>query len=328
MMFKKTHIKFLQMAAFGAALLAPIQAIASNVPVVNTAAILSSSGKLSDIIINLGNNVESIPQLINGISFIIGFAFIGMALFKVKKHVDFGPQTTSLVECIKYFVAGGFLMAAPIVVNSVIATTGVVSGTTAVQGATGWDNTAASVTSGGLDTLVVNFMRDLHGPMIFMIGGVCFIIGFALIVFALHRLTKTAQEGPRGPAGMGTIASFIVGGLLTSFATTMASASSTLFGRSDAMTKIGFMALESQMANPEYVKNVFSAILAFMFVVGLISVARGLYLFKMSADGNQQATLMGASSHVIAGAMLVNFGQVANMIQNTLGLTTYGILFN
>jgi hypothetical protein len=161
-----------------------------------------------------------------------------------------------------------------------------------------------------------------------MIGGVCFIIGFALIVFGLHRLTKTAQEGPRGPAGMGTIASFIVGGLLTSFATTMASSSNTLFGGTEAMTKIGFMALEDSMASPEYVKNVFSAILAFMFIVGLISVARGLYLFKMSADGNQQATLMGAASHVIAGTMLVNFGQVANMIQNTLGLTTYGILFN
>jgi hypothetical protein len=285
----------------------------------------AAGGNLSDILENFGNNIENIPQLVNGIAYIMGATFIGIALFKARDTIEFGPQKATPLDVVKYMGAGAMLLAVPIISRFVVNTLGTTGDT---QTNTGWDNAGAAGSSGGLDTLVINFMQDLHGPALILIGGFCFVVGFILIANAIYRLTKTSQEGPRGPAGFGTIMSFIVGGLFVSFPFSMANISSTLFGTSEALTTIDFMALEDQMDNPEYVKSVFSAILAFMLIVGVISIARGLYLFKLSSDGNQQATIMGASAHVIAGAMLVNFGQVANMIQNTLGLTTYGILFN
>lgn len=309
-------------------------AIASNTQQIQQAAVQNAqnanlaaqSGTLSDILTNFGNNIEDVTPFVVGICYIMASMFIGISLFKARDLMDSGGQKATPVDVVKYMGAGGLLLAMPAIVTMIVSTLGT-EGDTHVQENTGWDSPAAGG-SGGLDTLVVNFMKDLHGPSLTLITGFCFTIGFIIIANGLYRLTTSAQQGARGPTGLGTLMTFVIGGLLVSFSSSMANISETLFGSNEAMTTIQFMALEAQMSNPDYVKGVFSAILAFMGIVGYISVARGLYLFKLSGDGNQQATMMGAGAHVIAGAMLINFGQVANMIQNTLGLTTYGILFN
>ena len=143
-------------------------------------------------------------------------------------------------------------------------------------------------------------------------------------------LQKTAQEGPRGPTGLGTIATFVLAGVLFSVAPSVGTLTETLFGGRDSMTEVSFLALSATMGatGSAHAENVVVSVLAFLIIVGILSIIRGFFVLRGVAEGNQQMTMMGGVSHVIAGAILVNFGQFANIIQNTLGISGFGVLFN
>ena len=178
------------------------------------------------------------------------------------------------------------------------------------------------------DNMMINFMKDGFGPFVTFMTFFCFVAGVVLTMIAIHRFTKTAQEGPRGPTGMGTIATFVLAGVLFSIAPSVGAITETLFGGRDSMTEVEFLALGASMgAAGAHAENVVVSILAFMIIVGILSIIRGFFVLRGLAEGNQQMTMMGGLSHIIAGAILVNFGQFANIIQNTLGITQYGVLF-
>jgi hypothetical protein len=61
--------------------------------------------------------------------------------------------------------------------------------------------------------------------------------------------------------------------------------------------------------------------------VGLISFLRGIYIIREVADGNQQASMMAGLTHIIGGALAVNLGPLINAVEQTLGITGFGINF-
>ena len=124
---------------------------------------------------------------------------------------------------------------------------------------------------------------------------------------------------------------FVIGSALISFVPALRTVLGTIFGNDTVMTYPNMSAIAgrigvdaSQMAQSA---AVITALLGFLTIVGVISFARGLFMLKDSADGAQNASLMGSMSHLIAGVCCVNFGAVANMLQNTLGLQQFGIAF-
>jgi hypothetical protein len=148
------------------------------------------------------------------------------------------------------------------------------------------------------------------------------------LMIGVSRLIKSAQDGARGPGGMGTIMTFVVGGTLISYNELMRAFSTTLFSNPLTLTYAelqytkGMAAAETASAHA-----VITAILKFVILIGLISFVRGLFIIRGVAEGNQQASVMAGVTHIVAGAAAVNLGPLINAVQNTLGITRYGITF-
>lgn len=286
----------------------------------------AEGGTLGELIDHVREGTDSLPNLVAFLAYLIATMFAALGIYKLKNHVEFGPQSVPLADPLKYLGAGGLMFALPSI-------TGVIQATFGDQGVsqdTGWSATGGSGTPGTLDAMMVSFMRNTFEPTQNFFIFFCFVAGAALLLIAIHRLTKTAQEGPRGPAGAGTIATFVLAGILLSLAPSVGMITETLYGGRDSMTTVSFMALEGSMSDAAagHTRNVIVSVLAFMIIVGILSIIRGFFVLRGVAEGNQQMTMMSGIVHLVAGALLVNFGQFANIIQNTLGITGYGVLFN
>ncbi|NBX66806.1 MAG: hypothetical protein EBQ96_07410 [Proteobacteria bacterium] len=296
----------------------PLQLITRNRFFFDPSAI-KQTGAISGLIVNSINSVTVLVNVAAFCAFLIGTWFVLRGLQMLKTHME-NPQNAPLPEAVKRLAVGGAMLSLPMIAKIVVETFGAL-------GARQGNNGFAVSSSGGLDGLMVNFIKDISNPAYLAIEIFCYISGILLILFAMQKLVKTAQDGPNGPLGFGTIATFIVAGLLLSFPQLLGSLSSTIFGSAVAKTQVQLMSLsgainDAQAANA---KNVFSAVLAFMAVIGFLSVVRGLFLFRAFAQGNNQATMMSIVTHIVAGALCVNLGGFINAVQKSLGLTTANI---
>lgn len=278
---------------------------------------------LSDFGVQLGN----LPQLINYFAYIFGVFAIGIAGKKGVDHFVMGPQNVPMVDIFKYLGMSGVAIALPTFADVLIETFDGFGDTAAGINDIGYKNTTN--TDPTLDNMMVNLMRDIYKPMQYVIIMFTYIAGLAFLFIAIRRMANTAQQGAQGPTGVGTFGTFILAAALLSFAPATGMVLETLFGDRDAMTKVGFMAISDSMDADarKHTKNVILAVLTFMIIVGLISVLRGFFMLRGVAEGQQQATMLGGVSHIVAGGLLMNFGEFANIIQNTLGIDDYGILF-
>lgn len=285
-----------------------------------------AGGTLGAMVDRVRLSSDNLPNLVVFLAYIIATIFAGLGLHKLKNHVEYGPQSVQLAEPLKYLGAGGLMYALPSIASVAKNTFGA---TGDVQNATlGWNSGGSAPSGGTLDGMLMRFIQDGYGPFITLMTFFCLVAGMALTLIAIHRFTKTAQEGPRGPTGMGTIMTFVLAGLLFSISPAIGTLVETLFGVRDSMTNVQFMALNAALGSANaHAENVVVSILAFMIIVGILSIIRGFFVLRGVAEGNQQMTMMSGLSHIIAGAILVNFGQFANIIQRTLGVNHFGVLF-
>lgn len=257
-------------------------------------------------------------------AFIMAVFLIFRGIQMLKGHID-NPSNNPLPEALKRLAVGGALFSLPIIVNVVVGTFGA---TGDGLGNTGWSSTMGGGAGKGLDSMVINFITDIANPAFSAIEIFCYVAGILMVLFAMQRLVRTAQDGPRGPLGFGTIVMFFVAGALLSFPQLLSNVNTSLFaGSTGALTKVEFMALGAGVDTTQ-AKNVFSAILGFMAVIGFLSVVRGLFILKTFADGGQQATMMSVVTHIVAGAIAINLGAFINAIQTSLGVTTFPVTFN
>jgi len=283
-----------------------------------------NDGTLGGLILNVANQVNVI-QLMAFLAYMAGFLFAAMGIYKLRQHVEFGPQKVELPEPLKYLFVGALFLTLPVVATAANMTFGD-QGDVQDLGGYSFDN---SVTQSGLtlDGMMIAMMENSYAPVLYLFIFFAYAAGAALMVIAIHRFTKTEREGPRGPTGMGTIATFVLAGALFSLAPMTGMLVETLFGTRSSMLQVEFMALDGGAAGVANAQNVLTAVLMFLAVVGVLSILRGFFVLRGVAEGNQQMTMMSGISHVVAGAILVNFGQFLNIIQTTLGVDTYGVLF-
>lgn len=293
---------------------------------------LTTAAKISDAINNFGKNLTRFPSLFYIMSWTAGVFFMAMSLLKANRSIN-DPSRNPISDAAKYACAGVFLSALPVTTATLQNSLGWRSGdvlslnyTQGLAGASGANNNAA-----GLDQFMVNLIKDAGEPMLSIVALFGFVAGVFLLFTGLQRLTKGAQEGPKGPAGLGTIMTFVVGSALLAFVPALKAVLTSVFGTASVVTYPDMTRLATQIgattAQMGQATAVTTALLAFLAIVGVISFARGLFMLKDSADGAQNASLMGSMSHMIAGVCCVNFGAFANMLQNTLGLTQFGIAF-
>ena len=153
------------------------------------------------------------------------------------------------------------------------------------------------------------------------------------------RLLKSSQEGARGPGGIGTIMTLVIAGVFFSLDKVMGAFSTSMFGTHVVSNGVNFKDKSGTIglgnvldaASLGHVQAVISGVLAFMIIIGWISFIRGFMMLKEYADSggqSQNASMMAAVTHIFGGALLVNLGPLLNVVQQTLGITKYGMLFS
>lgn len=274
------------------------------------------------VICNVIESSADLPTLLAGICYLLGLVLAVWGVIKLKDHVT-NPNQTPLSDSVKRFVAGGGFFALPAVTTAAY--------NTLADGIIDSSETGFNVpgsTGNGLDTMITAMMADIWDPITVLIGAFAYLAGLALIAIGISRLLKSAQEGPRGPGGMGTIATFLVGGALLSVDAMMGAFNSSLFGTPD-ITTYATLSFSNGMTGAEldHIHNVISAVLAFLMVIGWISFVRGWFIVREVAEGSQQASLMAGMTHIFGGALAVNLGPVLTAVQETFGIAGYGITF-
>jgi len=230
-------------------------------------------------------------------------------------------------------IAGGLFFSLPFltaVFKSSMVNLGLLGSTVATTNTTFRSTvTAASCTgTNSLDEAMGCFMLDILGPSHVVLNFFCFVAGMIFIMIGISRLIKSSQEGARGPGGMGTFGTFIVGGMLLSATTILRAFSSSLFTSPVTFTfasmqyTTGMSVAETQAAY-----NVISAVLQFMIIIGMLSFVRGMFILRDVAEGKQQASTMAGITHLLGGALAVNLGPMLNAVQQTLGITAFGVNF-
>ena len=271
-----------------------------------------------------------------GLSYLFGLVIGVWALLKIRDHV-LNPTQTPIWEGVSRLIAAGAFFSLPYVVSTVQAT---ITGGDSFLGLgqnlfSGWTHAAtvdAACAGGGplaLDMAMACFMQDIMAPAHILFGHFSFIAGLVFIMIGITRLMKSAQEGARGPGGLGTFMTFITGGILISmnrlveFFTSTISYASGVSETDAALTyTTGMTAAETQHA-----EIIIASILQFMIIVGLISFIRGWFIIRDVAEGNQQASLMAGATHVLGGALAINLGPILSAVQATLNLTAVGVNF-
>lgn len=236
----------------------------------------------------------------------------------------------TLSSAIKCFAVGAALFALPTVMMAAYNTLSFGCATGGCgPGETGFNITAPF--GGGLDAVMLNFMADLWNPVMVLIPAFSYIAGIVLIIIGISRLLKTSQEGPRGPAGAGTIVTFLAGGALLSVDAMMGAFSGSLFtqtgGTIQTYATLAFDTSAMTANDVAHIENTLTVILAFVMIIGWISFVRGFLILRDVAEGNGQATIMSGMSHLFGGALAVNLGPAMNAIQSSVGVGDIGLGF-
>lgn len=281
-----------------------------------------NNGQVSDIICNVIDSSSGLPGFVTAIAYFVGVIVAITGILKLKDHV-LNPNQTPISEAAKRFVGGGALFALPMVTEA--AQNLLTNGSTAMSEVSLY----AGNTGGGygLDTMMVALFLDIYTPLMSLIFGFAYLAGLVLTVVGISRIIKSAQDGPRGPTGMGTIMTFVVAGILFSLSTIMASFSTSMFQSTTVATFAVLGTSTGDAAIDDHILAIISTVLVFMTIIGYISFLRGFFILKDVAEGSGQASLMAAVTHIFGGALAVNLGPLMNAVQSTLGLNTIGVIF-
>lgn len=284
-----------------------------------------AAGKMGDILNNVISSWGGVNNVFSTVAWLSG-GFLGVAsLFKFKDHVD-NPAQHPLSAGVKRMIAGGMMLSLPFMMN---ATVGSLFGSNMGSNdkLTGTGYNTATLSAGGLDKMIVDVMQNVAGPMQNMLVAFSYLSGVALLLVGISRLTKRMEEGPKGPAGFGTIMTFISAGMLFNYGSSMGVFTSSLFGDSQLMTKITVdSSVISNTADAGKVQYVLEGLEVFVMIVGYIAFLRGWFVLKSFADGQQGATLAQGLTFLFGGAVAINMGEFVNAITNTVGIT--GLTFS
>lgn len=306
------------------------------------------------------------PAFLHSMAYAFAVILTLWGVLKIRDHVQ-SPTQVSVWEGVSRFIAAGAFFALPITMDAVYQSmnnianassiTGMVGGVTGSEynegvgcadsgggllgglggglggllGGGGGSQTGGAAAGGGLDSMMACFMNDLLGPMHVLITMFGYVAGTIFIMIGISRLMKSAQEGARGPGGIGTLMTFITGGALISFNNMVSAITASVFGLNDVKTATYHELNYTDGLSTDamaHTNTVIASVLKFMIVIGLISFIRGIFIIRSVAEGNGQASMMAGMTHLVAGAIAINLGAFIEAIQASLGIGAFGISFS
>lgn len=293
---------------------------AATILVADPAAAAGST--LGEVIKNTVQSTDSIPAFLKGVCYLMGIFFGFWGILKLKDHVE-NPGNTPIWEPVKRFIAGGAFFAMPYVMGVAIET--LTDSQLAPADYSGFNSGGAN--SLGLDGMMVKLIADIWHPMHWLLYGFCYLAGLLFVIIGISRLLKSEQDGARGPAGIGTIVTFLIGGALLSIDQMVGAGLGSLFDTTTSSSN-GVLNYDAGLGEgKKHAEAVIAAVVAFVAILGWVSFIRGLFIVRGVSEGNSQASMMAAITHIIGGAIAVNLGGFIMAVENTLGITAYGIEF-
>lgn len=271
------------------------------------------------IISNAGNLAISSPVriFIHVVAYVVGASLIFLGMFKLVKYVD-DPARNHPVEPWMYLISGTLLIFFVWFVYQRLVPT-LFSGDLKGVGSGGG---MAGGSGEGLDARFISFVSNVDGPLRAAITAICWLIGVIMAFNGVVRLTKVSQKGPKGPAGAGTLMTFIVAAIMLSLGNMMEAVSFSVLGGVDFSTSYELVAIPKALGkHGEAAKNAFQAALVFVQLIGWIAFARGWLLIRDIVDGTSKSSMLSGFTHVIGGALAANIGSVLKALQATLGIT-------
>ena len=287
----------------------------------------AQAATVGDALTNLVTSIASTPLLVSSFSYIAGLVMMLWSVFTFRDVVDGGAGAPNVSTAVKRMLAGSMFLSLPTVVEASVQSWVGTGGTNMT-----FTGTVAPTGTGAgtLDEMATAFISNMAGPFSLVLSAFAYLGGLILIVIAISRLTRSYQEGWRGPTGIGTVMTMLCGGALISSGEMMGAFSTSIFGDATSFTNpvlSGVIADAMDADAQAKVEATISALLAFIVIVGWIAFIRGWFVLKAVADGNSQVSMAQALTFLFGGALAVNIGEVVNLIQNTVGGTVLGISF-
>ena len=306
-----------------------ISAVAFVAGVFLTASSPASAQNISTLLTTTRGSFNTLTDLISLFAYLAGIFWVMFGIYKLKDHVD-APQHVPISTSIKSFIAGGMFLSLPFMISVVIGNLyGAGGASIGADANDDLDVAAFGAAPDALDSMVVNVMNDITQPMSLLLNLFVYVMGGVFLLMGIHRLTQSMEKGPRGPAGMGTIMTFITAGAFFAMGDTASAFMTSFFGAGgDSVLSQATISTDliPDANDNARVAEVVQAVMLFVMLVGMIGFIRGWIILRAFADGQQGATLAQGLTFLTGGALAMNLGTLVNAIQNTIGVST--ITFN
>ncbi|GAB5389559.1 MAG: type IVB secretion system protein IcmC/DotE [Alphaproteobacteria bacterium] len=181
----------------------------------------------------------------------------------------------------------------------------------------------------GFDRMLVVIAEDLlrsgEGPLYALAFTACYVAGLAIAVSSLMKMTRAASAGPMGMHSpwAGPIMGLVVATMLVALPTAIDVGTESIFMGNTS--PLSWSDMESRIdatgGLDERVQRVIWASIMIIQFVGLIAFVRGLFLMKANAEGNSQATIGQALTHMIGGVLAINLGELIKVLEVTFDIT-------
>jgi len=271
------------------------------------------------LICNVRNSGNTYPNFLSALAYVIGAFLILRGALALKKNSD-APSQTSPVVGITLLITGALLLALPSFAGVIIET---VFGVASAGGGGSGCNPGATGGAVGLDTMMKNFVDNIHNPIFSLVAVLGYIIGATYIFIGLMRMSKIGTD-PRASNPKDIIVYLVIGSVLMSIASVLTIILNSVFGfgtlsNMSNFSGISWSGIVGSGANTAAADNTIKAILAFVQIVGVIAFLRGWLIIKRAAEGGGQATIPQGVTHIIGGAMAINIDIMLKIFDKTFG---------
>jgi hypothetical protein len=279
-----------------------------------TGAAHSGTG-LGQLIYRLSDNTTVIPEILSALAWISSGMLAISATIMARQHVD-NPNQVPLRQVLLRYTGAGLLGALPMASQAVVTTLfPSFSSSILAPRSTG---TAVSATADAA-TRMAAFLSNISGPLTFAVSALAYILGLIMLFQGFSRMVKYGQDAKSGPTPI--ITSLIIGATLLALPQMMDATLSSIFGSSSIRTYSALSSLPTGATGSATTINaVMLSVFTFLGAIGWVSFLRGLVMLRTAGDGGQ-ASRSAAFTHIIAGAILVNFAAFVALLQSTLGVS-------
>ena len=277
---------------------------------------------LQNILWNLADAMEKFPALFYTIAWVMG-GYMGIQ--SLNKFVDYtnNSDQTPLMVPVGLLAGAGLMIASPAFFNMLINSVGLQG-----QGSGAWFSNIevdAGDNSMALDVIMARIMDQIQPVLPLLFKAILYPAGILVGITGITRLVKMSEEGPRGPSPAGTFMMFVLCAVLLAApkamdAITVSMFNDTTYASYPTFDAGGCLPIQEDSKVSNAMSRSLPAILLFIQIIGWIGFLRGMFIMKQAADGDQQASYFGAFTHIVGGTLAVNFGQLADVIDNAAEL--------